>query len=465
MDNLVFGDVAYDLPVIDHEEIEDRRTYEFPDAREVATYRQYIAGDVTSMLTLKQQGLLGSRATHPMSHNILRVVLQTTASRLKLESWDVDVSDGDSMDLGEEVQPAAVENLSEFLSASWLQNQMSRLQYRTNMATLRDGNSVAAFTWLDGRIKVWLEPWWDGHTGLFVFYKDDDTYDYAVKDFEERLGVDRKIERRNVYLPGWILRFFKDSEGWKFYGDEPITPLARQDGSPLAIPIVHFPNDTDKVDDRYGQSDIAQLLALQDDINASQGDISAVGLLSAFQRVFISGATVPAGDIKLSPGSLFGVPGDARAQTIEPGNPAGLISIHEMKQRSLAESSRTPIHSITGQWPSGAALLQADMPQIDKVEMMADIMGPRYTMLAHRITEYANAFGMLELDEDLPLISTFAPSQRIDEVTEIGIRRQKAELWKILASLPLEAMIQAGVPPEVAQKIKDDEEIIMDVGF
>ena len=305
---------------------------------------------------------------------------------------------------------------------------------------------------------------------ISLFYKSDDTYDYAVKDFKLRIDRKRTVERRNVYTEGMISRFYKKGNGWAEWTEEgeAYSPLIGPGNKPLALPLVHFQNDSNGVDHRYGESEVASLLSLQDDLNALQADISAVALLTAFQRIFVSGASIPAGDIKISPGGIIGVPGDANLSSIEAGNSQSILAINEMKQQTLATGSRTPMHSITGVWPSGAALLQADLPQIDKVEMLGDLMGPRYTMLAHRSTEYANAYGNLDLDEDIPIISAFAPSQRIDEITELDIKKKKADLWTVLSKLPLEAMIKAGVDPATAKSIVDaraQETVVADFGF
>lgn len=458
-----------DIPMIDHEEIEDRRKHEAVGADEIPVYRDYLAGRQADMLAVREAALLGKRATHTMIDNILRIVVQTAASRLKLTEWQIASANPTDIQSGaNDINDSSVEELKEFLDSTWLMNQMDRLQYRTAVSFLRDGNAAIMLQWVDGRIKYWLEPWWDGQHGTFIFYTSDEDYDYAVKDFPLRLNRKSTILRRNVYTEGMISRFYKEKDGWKEFGDEPYTPLVRSDGSPLAIPLVHFPNDTEEISALYGSSEIAQLLSLQDDLNSVQNDLSAVALLTAFQRIFVSGASIPANEIKLNPGSIFGIPGDARAQIVEPGNPSGLIAIHGNKKEALSNSSRTPMHNITGQWPSGAAILQADMPLVDKVEMLGNIVGPRYTLLAHRSTEYANAYSTdHDLNENIPITSVFAPSQRIDEITALDIERRKAELWKVLSSLPVEAMVAAGVKRDLAEQIYAERQsnVVMDVGF
>lgn len=447
------------IPQIDHLEIEDRRKHEAVGVEEIEEYRAYLAGEQPSMLDLKQSSLLKSRDDHSSTANILKLIIQSTASRLRLQGWEVQDPSAPDTFSGIVVPRGSVEQLSTFLDDIWLRNQMKRLQYRTVVATLRDGNSVIMLECRDNQIKYWLEPWWDGRSGTFVFYKNTDTYDYAVKDFKLRVSRSETVERRNVYLEGMIARFVRKGTGWAEWSTPEMPayePLVRRDGRPLAIPVVHFQNDSDDLSPVYGVSELTGLLGLQDDLNALQSDISTVGYLTAFQRLFVFGASVPAGDIKTSPGGVIGVPGDGSLQVIPPGDANGLLSIDEAKKQAIATVSRTPMHSITGQWPSGAALLQADLPKIDQVEMLAELMGPRYTLLAHRSTEYMNAYGTTsDLNEDIPITSVFAPAQRIDELTDLEIRKKKADLWTTLSNLTLPAMIEAGVDPEVAKKIHE----------
>ncbi len=47
----------------------------------------------------------------------------------------------------------------------------------------------------------------------------------------------------------------------------------------------------------------------------------------------------------------------------------------------------------------------------------------------------------------------FAPAERIDELTELEIKRARADVWDVLSRLPREAMIQAGVDGMTADEI------------
>lgn len=437
-------------------EITERRAADQPDAKTVQTYRAYAEGRHNDVLSTDQKRLLEQRTSHDMTDNVLDLILKTTASRLKLTGWEVSeetprrISDGSAVEQGE------VEQVTAFLDGLWRMNRLPRLQYETHYAELRDGQSAISLGWRNGRVHLWREPWWDGEAGVYIAYDDAGEYEFAVKEWTQRNRNGDEIKRRTVYEAGKISRWRQDGKGWIEY-DADTEPaeitLTRRGGDPLPIPLVHFPNGTTVGDSVYGLSEVAGLLALQDDLNATQLDISAASMLTAFQRLFASGL----GEVKkllLSPGSVFGVSEEGARLTVVPAGDLGpLMDTHHFKRDSMSVTARVPVHSLTGDWPSGAALLRAEMPLIEKIEAMADVNGPQWTMVAHRAMELSNALGGTTLDEDVPLTSVFAPAERIDDLTDLEIRRQRAETWEILSRLPKAAMIEAGVEEDIADTI------------
>lgn len=442
-------------------EITDRRDHDQPDANEVQVWRAYASGNHRDVLSVDQKRLLAQRSTHPMTDNILNLILTTTASRLKLTSWDVlgepptSVADGSALPEGE------IEAVKGWLANVWLTNRLPRLQYEVHYAQLRDGQSVVSMGYRNGRVHLWREPWWDGESGVFIAYDDGGDYAFAVKEWDQRDRSGTITRRRTIYEPGEMTRWEQDGKGWKAYQreNEPaVVPMIRTGGEPMSIPMVHFPNGATITDGSYGQSDVPAMLALQDDLNATQLDVSAAALMTAFQRLFVSGMDDPK-KLALKPGSVFGISNtDARLQVVQSGDLSQLMAAHHFKRESMSISSRTPVHTLTGDWPSGAALLRAEMPLIDKVEALGDVDGPQWTMVQHRAMEQANAFGIMSLNENVPVTSVFAPAERIDELTELEIKQARADVWEVLSRLPREAMIQAGVDATTAGKIVDQRE-------
>lgn len=457
-----------------NEEITERRKADLPDAKDVQTFRAYARGQHPDQLSTAQNKLLGARTEHRMVDNVVDLILNTTASRLKLTTWDILGEAPVSIADGSPISDSDANAARSYLQGLWLRNRVQRLQYEVHYAALRDGNSAVSMTYQGGRVRLWREPWWDGGTGVYIAYSDDGGYEFAVKEWNQRERNGTVIKRRTVYEAGLISRYYQDGDGWKDYeGDGPaaiaVLRGAADDARPMPIPFVHFPNGTAITEDDYGDSDIANLLALQDDLNATQRDISAAAMMTAFQRLFFAGVSAQT-KITIAPGEAMGDEDPSASVTvIQPGDMAALIDVHSHKRQSLSTNSRTPMHAISGQWPSGAALLRADMPQIDKVEALGDVEGPQWTMVAHRAMELANHFGRLNLNEDAPITSVFAPSERIDELTSLEIKQAEATYWETIARLPREAMIQAGVDSETAdllvQQRAEMNVLIADAGF
>ena len=444
-----------------NKEITERRLYDFPNPEVIQEYRKYAAGDHLDTLSPKQRALLKSRQRHPLVDNIVDLVLNTAVSALRLEGWGIASEAPTTVDDGEQVSDRGAEELQGWLDGLWIRNNVKRLQAQVTYAALRDRDSAVSMQWRNGQVRLAREPWWDGESGIYVAYDNNDEYEFAVKEWSHRKPDGNEVKRRTVYEFGRIHRWYAEGEGWKPYEEPGLPPEERwgTDARPLPIPIVHFPNGTRFTEGVYGESDIKDLLGLQDDINSVQRDISASAMMTAFQRLFYSGVTNP-GMIKLEPGGASGDDNpQARVTVIPAGEPERLIGVHEHKRQSIAVGSRTPMHSITGEWPSGSAILQADMTRRDKAEQQSDVHGPLWTMVAHRATEIANVYGAAALDEKIPIVSNFMPSERVDDLTRLEVDQARATLWETLSRMPREAMIQTGlVDSTTADKIVAERE-------
>lgn len=464
-----------EVPMIyTNDEITSRRAYDLPDPEVVQEYRRYAAGQHLDTLSAKQRALMKSRQNHPLVDNIIDLVLNTAVSALRLERWKVSSESPTSLSDGQDVSESSEESLESFLNALWIRNTIKRLQAEVTYASLRDRDSAVSLAWRNGQVRIAREPWWDGETGMYVAYDNNREYEFAVKEWVQRAPDGTTAKRRTVYEHGKIYRWVQGSDKGKQWapldanGVLPEEPWG-EETRPLPIPVVHFPNGTRFTESLYGESDIKDLIGLQDDINSAQRDISAAAMMAAFQRLFFSGIESP-GAMKLEPGGASGDPKpDARVTVIPPGETSQLIGVHNHKRESIAVSSRTPMHSITGDWPSGSAILQADMTRRDKAEQQADVHGPLWTMVAHRATEIANVYGKLALDESIPITSVFKPAERVDDLTRAQVDQAKADLWETIARLPREAMIQTGiVDATTADKIVAEREamniLIADAG-
>lgn len=402
-----------------------RRAATQPDAHHVSTFRAYAKGKQRATLTHGQSRILRGLLGHLFCDNICQMVLSRVTARLTLARFAVD---------GPATAAAAVEA---YLQEWWTLNQLDRLSVAVQYATLRDGNHGVALDWRDGRVVCTREPWWNGTRGVWVAYDELGRPEYALKEW---------AQLRTIWYPDRIERYQADGQGWqprRLAGD-PAWPVPWLDatGQPLGLPVVHFaafdrPNDGDDADDAtpdYGMSLLdGGVLGLQDEINDVQRDISAAARFAGYQMLYGTGVQ-PAYDeagnerpIIVEPGAFFRDPSpDAQFGTLPAGSLQELERTLTVKLQAVSRMTGVPQHLISGDWPSGEALLRAEQSLIDKATTLATALGPAWASVAHKATRLANTFGGAGLDEGSLLTAVFAPADRRDPLTLALIAEKRA---------------------------------------
>jgi hypothetical protein len=431
-----------------HDRVKRDRTAALPEADKVQDYRNYAEGVHCGTLSSDQRNFLHGVVSHDFADNVCDLVLTTAASRLELTAFRVD---------SDPVQT--------FLDELFTKNQLGDLSFDVHYRTPRDGNHAVGLRWLPddapmviddadieipvtragGRVTIHHEPWWDGKdTGVFVAYDDAGQPSYAVKDFFQTMGdPPRPRKRRTIYFPDHLERYLAEGNGWQPIrlesdpagGIDGFVEWTKANGSPLGIPIVHFANGRFGKSP-YGASDLSGgVLGLQDEINDIQRDITAAARLTAFQMIAITGVDLKSSPIVVGPGRVINVPSEkGNVHGIPPGDMSQLISAHEKKLTTVARNTQPPQHIITGgDWPSGAALLRAEIPLVSKVQRMAKTIGPGWTTVAHRATELANAFGRAGLDENALIQAVFAPPEKLDALALAEIDKARVDMVVSLA--------------------------------
>lgn len=455
------------MDILTHDDIDAWRERESTDVKLIPKFRQYAEGDQNRVLSVEQKRMLGSAAANPIADNVLRLVIATAASRLELEGWDVPDNS----------------TVQKYLDRFYLMSRIARLQFDTHFATLRDGMGAISLRWKvnedgSGRVTAHREPWWDGTCGMFVAFDEFDEPAWAVRDFVVYEGR-REIDRRVVYYPDRICRYVKDGRGWKPIelpgdpeGSRGIVPWLKPDGSPIGLPVIAFANSLAD-EGNYGRSDLYGLLGLQDDLNSIQHDIAAAAMFTGFQMYWATGMTVEEAKGKVGPGRfLSSKDPNSKIGVLPPGDMEQLTRAHTYKRQTIGVNTSTPMHLITGgEWPSGEALIRAEMPLIDKVKKLARINGPSWVMLAHRATEIANTFGTEQLDEDSPITARFSPPERLDELTVIQVQQARQKLYDSLGRMSDEILLEKTgllekdeIDKIIAAKEEREEKLLTPVG-
>jgi len=414
------------MPPSIHDRIDEERKAALPEAAMVKEFRNYYRGRQRSTHTTKQAPLLRGLLGNLFCANACRKIVNETASRHELLRFQVES-----------------ETVAKFLDEVFVKNRLADLQQQAGIATLRDGNHALALRWKPadprtgdgGRVTVHRERWWDGTSGVFVAYGDDGEPTYAVKEWKEPAHAGGAA-RRVVWFPDRIERYVRQGDGWRPYrlegdpaGSNGTVPWVKRDGSPLHIPVVHLANGSDD-DAPYGASELdGGVLGVQDEINDIHRDISSAARLTGFQMYWATG-TEPKKDEQGNDRPLLVGPGqvlqsgkaDARYGVLPAGDLAQLKEALVAKQETIGWMTDTPYHLIAGDWPSGEALVRADMPQANKTNRLNKSIAPRWGTVGHRSTEIFNTFGDgPPLDEDALITAVFAAPERLDAMTQAQV--------------------------------------------
>ena len=401
-----------------HQRIDRERKASNPKPQTLKDFRNYARGIQKSTLTTAQQGILRGVTGKTFCDNVCKMVLLAATQRLQLARFEVD-------------DQAVLAWLVEF----WTLVNLPVVSNQVHWATLRDGNHALALTWDNdkGHIRLAREKWWDGKTGIFIAYDDQDVPTYAVKEWKNVQGKGRRV----VWWPDRIERYIAKGNGWEGYRLDEKTPWTEPwvgtDKQPLGLPVVHFrnvymPNDSsdEDADTSYGVSELdGGVLGLQDEINDVQRDITSAGRYTGYQMLWGAGVTLQKDanekiiPLRVEPGAVFTTENpQGRYGTLPSGSLQELERALNIKLRAVSRMTATPLHQITGgDWPSGEALLQADKPLVKKVTTMGEAMGPAWASVAHKATLLANAFGNASLDTGSMIRTIFKSPEWVDDLT------------------------------------------------
>ncbi len=462
-----------------HKRIEQERDNAGDDWTVIQTFRDYAAGTHPQTLTAGQQDVLrmlsSSAAGRGFADNLCKVVLRAVTDRLAVERFTVEPT-ADTKPASESADAVAT-----YLERVMTRNGGGALQARVHYAAVRDGNTAVSLRWDNERqsVRIRPEPWWDGATGVWVAYDGDGEPEYAVRDWQLKELVEvngqlrySDVQRRVIWWPDRIERYRKSGQGWQPAPQpgEPetgIVPWLRPNtDQPLHIPIVHFAANADD-DHPYGVSDLAGgVLSLQDELNDIQRSVTGAARHAGFPMYFGSGIASPrpTPDTPNPPPTITVEPGlwvtvanpDARAVVLPAGEIGPLLDAYRLKLQAICRMTSTPIHEITGEWPSGEALLRAEIGLVQRGERLQDLFTGAWTTVPHRATELANAFGQAGLDETALIGCQWASVDRRDPLSLATIQDAHATaLQKTETLRSAWALREAGVPDDAVQDLVD----------
>lgn len=421
-----------------HDEIEEIRDAAGAVASEDA--RDYAAGVFANITDPEQRQALGLRSVRTSGENVIAQCLEQIAGRMLFRSYECD-------------DPDVRTYLAEFTR----KNRLREMFAGAVIHALTDGNAAMSVSWDERRGPlVHHENWWNGTEGMFVAKDTAGDVIWAVGEWIDR----QERERRTLYLPDRIMRFVKDGRGWRRMGPE--VPWVKKDGSPLGVPVAHFPGGIAPTGP-YAPSTVKGVLGRQDELNASLFDRSAASALTGAQIYTATGVTDDEKPV-VGPGRRWTAKNpDAKFGVLPPGPLGELLTHSDDLRASIASAFPVPSYRIgRGQWPSGMALAQADSPMIAKVKLLEDLFDPGATLLSHRATEMANTFGGESLNERALITTSWMPADQVDPATQMELDRLKIEMYAELERLTPTMMRKTGMltEDEIEAIIREREAMI-----
>jgi len=428
-----------------HDDIRQEREAATPEAEKLKLYRRYARGRQDGTLNAQQRKILGNLIGKRFCDNVVARILGELRNRLRLTRMEVAGETGEA------------DRVQSYLRQLWTLNNISQMSNTVHWAMLRDGDHAVSLNHIttpagDDRVVLRRELWWNGRVGMWVAYDDNGRPKYAVKDWEEE-----GTRYRTVYKRDRLQRFRRKGEGWTPYslpsypevggeGTVPWTVDGTPTGEPIGIPVVHFTNiqipqdpegnsGDDEPDPMYGSSELGGgLLGLQDEVNDVHRDITAAARFAGYPMMYGTGVGQPT-DHDGNPTSYNPEPGaffrsdspDAEFGRIEAGSIEPLMNTLDTKLEAMSRQSSVPMFAIQGDWPSAEALIRAEMPLVDKVETIADSVGPAWGSVMHKATRLHNIFGGGTLNEDLMISSVFGDPRRRDEATQAEVATKVSE--------------------------------------
>src|SRR5436190_21211170 len=205
-------------------------------------------------------------------HNAMAKVVDTVVNRLSVSGFTPDFGGPD--DAPETPQQQAVKDA---LSAWWRTARMDETQNTVHAQAFIKGDAYL-ITRIAGGVPFWTYR--DALMMLPVYDLDNVTMLSCYETWSEWVqdnGIARERRRLTIYRPNEISKWWMWLGGatwqpWTADGDGGVIAWVDTNGQPLGIPVHHFRNKPRGAS--FGRSELADLVALQDEYNRRAWDTS-----------------------------------------------------------------------------------------------------------------------------------------------------------------------------------------------
>lgn len=189
----------------------------------------------------------------------------------------------------------------------------------------------------------------------------------------EKYATARKVQAGADLKERLFVRYIVPGEAW---------PLVHNYGQTT---VFHFANRA-RVG-AFGQSDLAAIIPVQDELNKAVMDMMVAMEIAALQQRYVTGwepeidkMTGRPSALSVEPGSLWAFASEAaRVGEFTAANLQQFLAVQDNSKADIARISGVPMHYLmqqSGSWPSGESIKIAEAPFTAKVEAAQDGFGP-----------------------------------------------------------------------------------------
>lgn len=422
--------------------LESERAYQ----KELVRFVDYLNGDQRAYLDERMSEVLGTDAdgTPPEFRlNVCKTVIRAVTERLQLSGFTTNLPEtqggaDNAADGGDAQSDAATPDAGATAWEWFNKNHLDAVSDRVHKQTLAAREYFVIVDW-DSENKIpraTSTPRFIGTEaggddfGCIAVYENDDPDGgkllQVIKRWRENItnedGTTYARQRMTIYFPNRVERWVTSKLAqWEHYIDTSAaadeqanswrvwwTDNGKEDGNALGIAAIHFRN----VD---GESDLSDVVSIQDLINKVLIDLAAAGDLTAFRIYKAFGINMTtdgqplaedkSNQLLLSPAMVVGnaskKPTDASFEAIEGANLDNLINLLKNLLVWLAMITDTPLArlQVTGQIASDKTLQGQELPLIAKIKARQKVLGASWENVFNLMLKLWNLYNKAEAFE------------------------------------------------------------------
>lgn len=377
----------------------------------VRLFRDYYDGNHRARLTENMKNMLrvtGSQYDQ-FNENYCPLVVDTFADRLIAD----DIVSGDP-------------TVDQFVQSVLRRNRWDGLQMDIHDAAIRDGDTFALVEYDSQQEAVVIhhEPCWDGDTGMLVVYdRQLRNIIAAIKVWYEGAADARRV---NVYYSDRVEKYRADETGYGLlpFVDEDTDENGRVDWLVGQVPVVHYRNRV-RSRERYGVSELASVVPLQDALNRGLMSMVMVSELTAFAMRVAKGFEPPD---EISPGMWVTIAAEglsrdqvADAYTLEAGGIVPFIDQANHIVEQISTISRTPLGHLGGSDAvSGESLKQRESGLLAKVRRAQVRFGNVHEDLLALAIKVYNVYGESTIGDNVSLRCVWRDAEVRNDAEQIA---------------------------------------------